>query len=57
MLAEILQLVQLVVIVGGGIAVLSRMGARIDALTKAIDRLTQVLDGHDERIRALETQR
>jgi hypothetical protein len=53
---DLLNAFQLVAIIGGWIWVVARLGARLDALTLAVDRLTRVIDGHDERIRELEIQ-
>jgi hypothetical protein len=53
-MGDLLNALQLVAIIGGWIWVVARLGARLDALTMAVDRLTKVIDGHDERIRLLE---
>jgi hypothetical protein len=51
---QILSVVQLIVVVGGGFYLFGRLGARLDALTEAIVLLRHTLEGHDRRIRNLE---
>ena len=49
-------LVQLVIVVGGGLFFYGKMGEKIDGLRRSVDRQNGTLDKHDERLRTLESQ-
>jgi hypothetical protein len=53
-LAELTDIMQIAIFIGGGIFFLARLGGKIDRLSETIDRLDNHLRDHETRIRVLE---
>lgn len=49
-------MLQAVVVIGGGFYFVGNLGAKMDALTTAIQGLGKVIQDHEERLRSVEVQ-
>ncbi len=53
-LTNLVLLIQAIIVVGGGFYFAGRLGAKMDSLTNAINRLGKMIEDHEQRLRNLE---